>query len=81
MGGAIGAALAGAAEFGRETGGFRTLTEIPERLRGGRLEALFQAQPSTEPLLRVMLEGPEQQLVDQLCDDICGVVEDSLGDR
>ncbi|MCH2586130.1 MAG: phosphoglucosamine mutase [Planctomycetes bacterium] len=35
----------------------------------------------TEPLLRVMLEGPEQQLVDQLCDDICGVVEDSLGDR
>tara|TARA_R110000868_G_scaffold405206_2_gene684371 strand:- start:6584 stop:8470 length:1887 start_codon:yes stop_codon:yes gene_type:complete len=52
--GAIGAALAGAAEFGRETGGFRTLTEIPERLRGGRLEALFQAQPSTEPLLRVL---------------------------
>ena len=35
----------------------------------------------TEPLLRVMLEGPQQQLVEQLCDEICGVVRDAMGEQ
>ncbi|MEC9352675.1 MAG: phosphoglucosamine mutase, partial [Planctomycetota bacterium] len=35
----------------------------------------------TEPLLRVMLEGPQQQLVEQLCDEICDVVRDAMGEQ
>ena len=35
----------------------------------------------TEPLLRVMLEGPQQQLVDQLCGEICAVIRDSMGEQ
>ncbi len=55
------------------------VADVEQRLGGeGRVLLRYSG---TEPLLRVMLEGPEQQLVDQLCDDICGVVEDSLGDR
>lgn len=53
--GAIGAALGAAAEFGRAGGGFDRLDAIPGTLSDGRLAALFQAQPSTEPLLGVLL--------------------------
>lgn len=35
----------------------------------------------TEPLLRVMLEGPQQQLVEQLCEKICGVIRDAIGEQ
>ncbi|HEU4355288.1 MAG TPA: hypothetical protein VFT27_06830 [Actinomycetota bacterium] len=53
--GAIGAAAGAAAEFGRSSGGFYRLKEVPGRLGGGRLARLFQPQPSTKPLLRLML--------------------------
>ncbi|MCZ6792415.1 MAG: phosphoglucosamine mutase [Planctomycetota bacterium] len=32
----------------------------------------------TEPLARVMLEGPDQKTIDRLCDKICRSIEDSL---
>ena len=35
----------------------------------------------TEPLLRVMLEGPQQQLVEQLWEEICGVIRDAIGEE
>ena len=35
----------------------------------------------TEPLLRVMLEGPRQALVEELCDEICRVVEGEIGTK
>ena len=35
----------------------------------------------TEPLLRVMLEGPRQALVEELCDEICCVVESAIGTK
>ena len=35
----------------------------------------------TESLLRVMLEGPQQQLVEQLCEKICGVIRDAMGEQ
>jgi len=33
----------------------------------------------TEPLARVMLEGPETALIEELCDSICAVIEAELG--
>ena len=55
--GAIGAALAAAAEFGRhsETGGFERLEQIPDELGDGRLAGLFQPQRATRALLPVLL--------------------------
>ncbi|HEY3558898.1 MAG TPA: hypothetical protein VGL05_15610 [Kribbella sp.] len=60
--GAIGAALGAAAEFaranadpGHELAGFDRLNLLPQDLGGGRLAALFQAQPKTKPLLRIVL--------------------------
>lgn len=53
--GAIGAALGAAAEFGRDSGGFDRLAGVPGQLGDGRLAALFQAQPSTRPLLPLLL--------------------------
>ena len=35
----------------------------------------------TEPLLRVMLEGPRQTQVEELCDEICRVVESAIGKK
>ena len=58
----------------------REIVAAVEQRLGGEGRVLLRYS-GTEPLLRVMLEGPEQQLVDQLCDDICGVVGDSIGDR
>ncbi|MCA0297039.1 MAG: patatin-like phospholipase family protein [Actinobacteria bacterium] len=53
--GAIGAALGAAAEFGRDGGGFDRLAGVPGQLADGRLAALFQPQPSTRPLLPLLL--------------------------
>jgi predicted acylesterase/phospholipase RssA len=53
--GAIGAAIGAAAEFGRSSGGFDRMAELPSQLGDGHLAALFQPQPSTRPLLRLML--------------------------
>jgi predicted acylesterase/phospholipase RssA len=53
--GAIGAALGAAAEFGRDAGGFDRLATVPGQLGDGKLAALFQPQPSTRPLLPLML--------------------------
>jgi predicted acylesterase/phospholipase RssA len=53
--GAIGAAAGAAAEFGRDSGGFDRLRKVPDGLSDGRLAALFQPQPSTRPLLRLLL--------------------------
>jgi hypothetical protein len=53
--GAIGAAVGAAAEFGRSSGGFTRLEALPNELGGGSMATLFQPQPSTKPLLRLML--------------------------
>jgi predicted acylesterase/phospholipase RssA len=53
--GAIGAALGAAAEYGRATGGFERLRQLPGELGEGKLAALFQPQPATRQLLPVML--------------------------
>jgi hypothetical protein len=53
--GAIGAAVGAAAEFGRDSGGFGRLESLPDGLRDGALAQMFQAQPSTKPLLPIML--------------------------
>jgi hypothetical protein len=53
--GAIGAAVGAAAEFGRSSGGFDRLGALPRDLGDGKLATLFQPQPSTKPLLRLML--------------------------
>jgi predicted acylesterase/phospholipase RssA len=57
--GAIGAAAAAAAEFGRAGGGFEKLEMLPAELGNGRLGTLFQAQPETEPLFRLMVAATE----------------------
>lgn len=53
--GAIGAALGAAAEFGRASGGYERLSALPNELGDGQLAALFQPQPQTRPMLRLML--------------------------
>lgn len=53
--GAIGAAVGAAAEFGRSSGGFDRLEALPRDLIDGNMATLFQPQPSTRPLLRLML--------------------------
>lgn len=52
--GAIAAAMAAAAEHGREGGGFERLDEVAADA-GGRLLSLFQPEPATEPLFRAGL--------------------------
>jgi hypothetical protein len=53
--GAIGAAIGAAAELGRSSGGFARMAALPSQLGNGRLATLFQPQPSTQQLLRLML--------------------------
>ena len=53
--GAIGAAIGAAAELGREQGGFDKLAEIPGQLGDGGLMALFQPQPRTRSVMRLLL--------------------------
>lgn len=53
--GAIGAAFGAAAEHGRDSGGFDRLAAIPAELADGALASLFQPQPATRPMLRLML--------------------------
>lgn len=53
--GAIGAACAAAAEFGRERQGFTKLGHLPDQLGGGMLARLFQPDPSTKQLLPLMM--------------------------
>jgi predicted acylesterase/phospholipase RssA len=53
--GAIGAAIGAAAEFGRSSGGFDRMAELPRQLGDGHLASLFQPQASTRSLLRLML--------------------------
>jgi predicted acylesterase/phospholipase RssA len=53
--GAIGAAAGAAAEFGRDSGGYERLRAVAGQLGDGRLADLFQPQPSTKPLLSLML--------------------------
>ena len=53
--GAIGAAAGAAAELGRSSGGFERLRGLPGQLGEGTLATLFQAQPTTKPLLHMML--------------------------
>ncbi|MCW2764948.1 MAG: hypothetical protein JWO11_907 [Nocardioides sp.] len=53
--GAIGAAVGAAAEYGRADGGFESLAGIPRELSDGALGELFQPQPETEPLMRLLL--------------------------
>jgi predicted acylesterase/phospholipase RssA len=53
--GAIGAALGAAAEYGRASGGYERLAALPDDLGDGKLAALFQPQPETRQLLRLML--------------------------
>jgi predicted acylesterase/phospholipase RssA len=54
--GAIAAAGAAAAEYGRDTGGFQRLAELPAWIGSGtNLRSLFQPQPRTKPLFRLLL--------------------------
>ncbi|HEY9293369.1 MAG TPA: patatin-like phospholipase family protein, partial [Microlunatus sp.] len=55
--GAMAAAVAAAAEYGRTTGkgGFDVFADIPQELGRGRLLELFQPQRQTRTLLRLML--------------------------
>src|SRR3712207_2244044 len=54
--GAIAAAATGAAEYGRATGGFEGLEKLPTWLgEGTHLQDLFQPQPETAGLYRVLL--------------------------
>lgn len=61
--GAIAAAAAAAAEYGRAQGGFERLAQLPEQLAATdaagatRLFRLFQAQPSTRRLYRLLVAG------------------------
>ena len=52
--GAIAAAFVAAAEFGRASGGFARLDEIPTEL-GSRLATIFQPSAATAPMHRVLL--------------------------
>jgi predicted acylesterase/phospholipase RssA len=56
--GAIAAAGAAAAEYGREHGGFEKLAELPMWIGGGdNLFRLFQPQPRTRPYFRLLAAG------------------------
>ena len=51
------------------------VSDVEERL--GAEGRVLLRYSGTEPLLRVMLEGPQQQLVEDLCDEICAVIEET----
>jgi predicted acylesterase/phospholipase RssA len=54
--GAIAAAATAAAEYGREGGGFGELAKLPDEIGApGKLGRLFQADPSTRGLFRVLM--------------------------
>lgn len=55
--GAMAAAVAAAAEYGRVTGcgGYGAVDAVPDDLAGGRLRRLFQPSRKTRPLLRLLL--------------------------
>ncbi|HEX5620745.1 MAG TPA: hypothetical protein VFX51_20155 [Solirubrobacteraceae bacterium] len=56
--GAIAAAVAGAAEFGRETGGYDRLSALPAWIGAdGNLAKLFQPQKSTRRLFALVMAG------------------------
>ena len=56
--GAIAAAGAAAAEYGRERGGFAKLAVLPEWIGGnGNMLSLFQPQPVTRPFYRLFTAG------------------------
>ncbi|MEX2458852.1 MAG: RpoH suppressor, partial [Actinomycetota bacterium] len=58
--GAIAAAAAAAAEYGRQApgGGFGRLAALPDWLKAGRnLRDLFQPEPATRPLFRLVAAG------------------------
>jgi predicted acylesterase/phospholipase RssA len=58
--GAIAAAAAAAAEYGRLAGGFEALAELPGWIGEGRnLRDLFQAQPRTRTLFKVVMAKVE----------------------
>ena len=53
--GAISAVITAAAEYGRQTGGFEKIAQLPEELSTG-LISKFQPLPKFEPLFNVALE-------------------------
>lgn len=60
--GAIAAAATAAAELGREQGGFEELARLPAWLGGGRhLQELFQPEPRTEGLFRMLIAALEHE--------------------
>ena len=60
--GAIAAAATAAAELGRARGGFQELAALPAWLGGGRhLQELFQPEPATEGLFRMMIAALEHK--------------------
>jgi len=53
------------------------ISEVEERLgEDGRLVLRYSG---TEPLARVMIEGPEQELIEELAGKIAGAIEDEIG--
>ena len=66
--GAIAAAATAAAELGRAQGGFRELAALPSWLGGGRhLKELFQPEPATEGLFRMMIAALEHKRSPRRC--------------
>lgn len=63
--------------------GVDSLREIVGKVEGllGSEGRVLLRYSGTEPLLRVMLEGPQQRLVEQLCDDICDVIRNTIGEQ
>jgi predicted acylesterase/phospholipase RssA len=60
--GAIAAAATAAAELGRARGGFEELARLPDWLGGGRhLQELFQPEPRTEGLFRMLIAALEHE--------------------
>ena len=63
--GAISAVITAAAEYGRQTGGFKKIAQLPKELSTGLLSK-FQPLPKFEPLFKVVLElikmsGPDEK--------------------
>jgi predicted acylesterase/phospholipase RssA len=58
--GAVAAAGAAASEYGRDTGGFQKLAKLPTWLgEGTHLRDLFQPQPGTRSVFRILMAGVE----------------------
>ena len=58
--GGIAAAMAAAAELGRDAGGFRELAKLPDEL-GRDLLRIFQPSRETRPLFRILLASMDKQ--------------------